>query len=63
MQAKESLIWQGTTNGVFSVKSAYHMENELQAFRRNGNSRQGAWNTVWKMIWNFKIPNAVKLFM
>jgi hypothetical protein len=31
MQVKDSLIWQGTLNELFSVCSAYHMEKELQS--------------------------------
>jgi hypothetical protein len=26
---KDTLIWRGTKNGVFSVRSAYHMQKEL----------------------------------
>jgi hypothetical protein len=63
MQAMDSLVWRGTTNGMFSIKSVYHMENELQAIRRSGSSREGTRDSVWKIIWNLKIPNAVKIFM
>lgn len=35
------------------------MEKELQSMRHSGRSKQCDENTVW----NFKIPNAVQLFM
>jgi hypothetical protein len=63
MQAKDSLIWRGTTHGEFSVRNAYHMEKELQAIRRCGSSRKGVREAVWNIIWKLKVPNAVKMFI
>lgn len=63
VQAMDSLVWWGTINDVFSVKSVYHMEKELQAIRRSWSSREGVGDYVWKMIWNLKILNAIKMFM
>lgn len=49
IKAKDTLIWRGTTNGVFSVRSSYHIDKELQALRYNGSSRQGVGTLVWKI--------------
>jgi hypothetical protein len=60
---KDSLIWRGTSNGVFLVRSAYHMEKDLQASRHSGGSRHDTGTVIWKTIWNLKIPNESKHFM
>jgi hypothetical protein len=60
---KDFLIWRGTSNGVFLDRSAYHIEKDLQASWRSGGSRNGTWTTIWKTIWNLKIPYASKMFM
>jgi len=39
------------------------MEKELQLMRRGGRSRPREGDSVGKAIWNFKILNAVKMFM
>lgn len=57
------LTWRGTSNGEFSVHSAYHREKESQCRRRGECSGQCARNIVWKKIWSLEIPNAVKMFM
>jgi len=31
VQVKDSLLWRGALNREFSVRSAYHMEKDLQA--------------------------------
>lgn len=36
MQVNDSFIWQGTLNELFSVRSVYHMEKELQLSKRSG---------------------------
>jgi hypothetical protein len=39
------------------------MEKELQDTRHSGSSRQKDENKVWKMLWNLKVPNVIKMFM
>jgi hypothetical protein len=57
------MIWNGTTNDVFPVRSAYHRGEELQALSKGGCSRVGDETKVWKVLWSLKFQNAVKLFM
>jgi hypothetical protein len=38
LQSHDSLIWRCTTNILFLVRSAYHMEKELQSINRCGGS-------------------------
>jgi hypothetical protein len=63
LQPRDKLIWHGTSNGVFSVRSAYHMEVEWQEARKSGPSEPGREEVVWKTCWQLNIPNAVKMFL
>jgi hypothetical protein len=49
---RDVLIWRCTNNGIFSVRSAYHMDKDLQNMRRGGGSRQGDGDLVWKTYGN-----------
>jgi len=58
----DKLIWQGTKNGVFSVKSAYHLGKEIQQRMVGDCSHVDKEKDVWQLIWSLKIPNFVKHF-
>jgi hypothetical protein len=57
------LTWRGTTNDLFSVRSAYHLSKEL--VERNGGQRSNEEKDqgVWKDLWSLEVPNQVKMFM
>lgn len=48
----DKLIWGLTSNGKFSVKSAYHGLTECGARP----------NPLWKIIWNLHIPPKIQIF-
>jgi hypothetical protein len=60
---EDKLIWAGTKNGRFSVRSAYHLEVK----RRN----RGNWSTssvhsaipIWRRLWNLKLPRYILVFL
>jgi hypothetical protein len=61
---EDSIAWHGNRNGMFSVRSAYHMEWQHQygsrARRREaGNSEI---NPVWEVCWKLSVPAKVKIF-
>jgi hypothetical protein len=56
-------IWKGTANGLFSVKSAYHLAKEIED-RQTAECSMGLQNSdVWKLIWKLKVPNVEKNFI
>jgi ribonuclease HI len=59
---EDRLIWRGTTKGVFTVKSAYHMQKELEGSLAAGCSFRRDGSEVWKRLWRLNIPNAEKVF-
>jgi hypothetical protein len=63
MGQPDFLVWRGSTNGVFTVKSAYHIENNKQLCSRGESSvfSQGCW--VWQKLWRLHVPAVVKTFL
>jgi hypothetical protein len=60
----DRLVWRGTTSGVFSVRSAYHMGMEIKKKRNNGStSRDEYRHCVWSTLWSLGVPNTVKIFL
>ncbi|CAL1410227.1 unnamed protein product [Linum trigynum] len=60
----DKLIWHGTADGVFTVKSAYHLAVTLD--RQKGRWRDSAsWmdKKSWIKLWDADIPPKLKVFM
>jgi ribonuclease HI len=62
LPVEDRIIWRGTTNGNFSVRSAYFLEVEKNEAQRGETSRPVK-GILWKECWNMKVPNVVKLFL
>ncbi|CAL1353289.1 unnamed protein product [Linum trigynum] len=60
----DKLIWHGTADGVFTVKSAYHLAVDID-------KRKGGWRLTvcwmgkedWVRVWNANIPPKLKVFL
>ncbi|XP_042958198.1 uncharacterized protein LOC122293794 [Carya illinoinensis] len=50
-----------TKDGLFSVKSAYHMEM-CRKRREKGEKSEGSWFD-WRKLWNLNVPGVVKVFL
>lgn len=57
----DKLTWKCAMDGHFSVKSAYHLQNEIQQ-RSNKQSSSKQNKEKWRHLWKLEIPNAEKLF-
>ena len=60
---EDALIWRGTANGVFWVKSAYHMLKEWEERNKAVGSSGGRTSTLWGQLWKLQIPNIEKHFL
>ena len=58
----DSIIWSYNNNENFSVKLAYRVARRLQGEDRAGSSTSSAYTKIWKVLWNLKIPNKIKVF-
>lgn len=56
-------IWRRTKNGLFSVKSAYYIQREMEALGEAESSSKRGKSTVWKHLWGLRIPNIDKNFL
>jgi hypothetical protein len=60
---EDIIIWRGTKNGIFSVRSAYHMQMEMVSRNEGACSESEKQNRIWKRIWSLSVPNSEKNFL
>uniref|UniRef100_A0A2N9EM79 Reverse transcriptase zinc-binding domain-containing protein n=1 Tax=Fagus sylvatica TaxID=28930 RepID=A0A2N9EM79_FAGSY len=57
-------VWARTSNGMFSVQSAYQMLVEDLKIKESGTSTTSQrWKVFWKNLWSVKVPQKIKVFM
>lgn len=60
---KDNLIWPHSTSGDFSIKTGYHAARaEAQLESTTPNSSHRIPEEVWKVIWENRVPQKIKLF-
>jgi hypothetical protein len=59
----DSLIWNGTRNGFFSVRSAYHLGKDIMERRHSSGLRGPRAGEVWRKIWRVRGPKVVQVFL
>jgi hypothetical protein len=57
----DRMIWRGSTNGIFSIKSAYHLAKEMEDQAMAGSSKGALNNDVW--IRHLKVPNSEEKYI
>ena len=60
----DKIVWVGNKQGVFSVKSAYHLAIPIVDKVERSESSNGDHRTLlWKNMWQLKIPPKVRIFL
>ena len=59
---QDKLVWVGTSNGQFIVKSAYWLAMSMSSAAQEGTSGYGRQRKLWKTIWSAEVPNKIKKF-
>jgi hypothetical protein len=62
LRTPDKLVWMGTSNGCFSVRSACHQRMATRAQKWGETSRQKELTKVWNHIWKLPTLGVVKLF-
>jgi ribonuclease HI len=60
---EDLLLWRGTKSGIFTVKSAYHMQKEVLSNSVAGGSTKRENSKIWKNIWSLPVPSVVRNFL
>jgi hypothetical protein len=60
---EDILIWRGTAKGIFTVRSAYHMEKDREVANKPEGSLRARNSGLWRSIWQQQLPNAEKHFL
>ena len=61
--AEDRLIWHYDRNGIFSVKSGYHVARSFKNLASSSTSSGTNGNSLWKKLWGLCIPPKVRLFV
>lgn len=63
-QAPNAIMWLPNKNGVFLVKSCYHMTRLLS--QKVGGSKESSVRNdrglMWQKLWKCQLPNKIKIF-
>ena len=59
----DAIRGRGTTNSIFLVRSAYYIQQELEAQTMAGTSNPRGRSEVWRKLWALLVPNGEKHFM
>ncbi|KAF5459990.1 hypothetical protein F2P56_019894, partial [Juglans regia] len=54
LNSRDKLVWQGTKEGNFSVRSAYHKELERSLHASCQASTSSSFKAVWQQLWQLK---------
>jgi hypothetical protein len=57
------LVWRGAKTGLFSVRSAYYIQLELEKRYTAASSNNTGTSKIWTSLWALKIPNVEKKFI
>ncbi|KAF5460015.1 hypothetical protein F2P56_019915 [Juglans regia] len=59
----DKLIWRSATDGLFTVRRAYHLHKELRAQAQGQSSNREQSSEEWKVLWKLNVLPATKNFL
>lgn len=62
-QIADSIFWLHNKNGVYSVRSGYHVARQIMEEANQGESSLvGTPNSMWAKLWKLNVPKKIKVF-
>ncbi|KAF5442887.1 hypothetical protein F2P56_035499 [Juglans regia] len=61
--SNDKQVWRCTKNGLFTVKSAYHLQVSLNDNKMGQASDTSNHEALWNRLWKLKVPNKIKIFI
>ncbi|KAG6687379.1 hypothetical protein I3842_11G068200 [Carya illinoinensis] len=62
-RSRDILSWRCSSNGKFSVKSAYHLQSSIRENGKGQPSNSNMVSKVWERLWSIGVPNGTKSFL
>jgi ribonuclease HI len=59
----DKLVWRATKSGMFTVRSAYHLEKERRVLQYGAGSTDAEQTGLWRFLWRLGVPNSTKVFL
>ena len=59
----DAVVWQHNKQGVYSVKSGYHVARQIQKNEHTAETSAGpVGGKIWTTLWKTNVPNKIKVF-
>ena len=62
-EENDTLVWPLTPDGLYSVRTAYRLQENGVSQENPSSSSTGIAATVWKRVWNIQAPSKIKHFV
>jgi hypothetical protein len=59
---EDRCIWRGTKNGHFTIRSADHLQQEINIQNEASSSSMEGYSEVWSKIWSLQLPGVENVF-
>lgn len=60
---EDKQIWGATSNGLFTIRSAYQITMDLNRKEPAGSTSNGSgMRLFWRKLWNINVPHKIRLF-
>ncbi|XP_042950130.1 uncharacterized protein LOC122282244 [Carya illinoinensis] len=62
-RSQDVLTWRCSSNGKFSVRSAYHLQGTIKEDNKGQSSEQPYFSSFWNKLWGIQAPQTTKSFL
>ena len=59
---EDYIVWPRSKDGIYSMKTGYHVLEEIERREAVSGSNQATQRSFWKVIWKINIPKKIRIF-